>query len=68
MRCRVLNVQGNAFAASDNTTVTRTLELIREQHGLKALPVRKEAVDAVLAGLLVPKMLSANVKGESDAN
>jgi hypothetical protein len=66
----VLNIQGDALTLSNGTTrvvLNGTLELTRDQRGLKAALALKEAVDAIVASLQAQKDLPAKVKDEPDA-
>ncbi|MDR6412389.1 hypothetical protein [Paraburkholderia terricola] len=66
----VLNIQGDALTVSNGTTrvvVNGTLELTRDQRGLKAALALKDAVDAIVAALQAESQLPAKVKGEPDA-
>ncbi|RDK02115.1 hypothetical protein [Paraburkholderia lacunae] len=66
----VLNIQGDALTVSNGTTrvvVAGTLELTRDQRGLKAALALKEAVDAVVASLQAQQDLPVRVKDEPDA-
>lgn len=66
----VLNIQGDALTVSNGTTrvvVNGTLELTRDQRGLKAALVLKDAVDAIVAALQADSQLPAKVKDEPDA-
>ncbi|MGF6773440.1 hypothetical protein P3T18_005954 [Paraburkholderia sp. GAS199] len=66
----VLNIQGDALTVSNGTTrvvVAGTLELTRDQRGLKAALALKEAIDAVVATLQAQSNLPAKVKDEPDA-
>lgn len=66
----VLNIQGDALTISNGTTrvvVTGTLELTRDQRGLKAALALKETVDAIVAALQADAHLPARVKDEPDA-
>lgn len=66
----VLNIQGDALTVSNGTTrvvLSGTLELTRDQRGLKAALALKEAVDAVVAALQAQTNLPAKVKDEPDA-
>ncbi|PQV53829.1 hypothetical protein [Paraburkholderia sp. BL21I4N1] len=65
----VLNIQGDAFTVSNGTTrvvLNGTLELTRDQAGLKSVLALKEAVDAVAAALQAQANLPAKVKDEPD--
>jgi hypothetical protein len=66
----VLNIQGDALTLTNGTTrvtVDGTLELTRDQRGLKAALALKEAVDAVVAALQGEgTSLPAKVKDEPD--
>jgi hypothetical protein len=66
----VLNIQGDALTISNGTTrvvLNGTLELTRDQRGLKAALALKEAIDAVVAALQAQTGLPAKVKDEPDA-
>jgi hypothetical protein len=66
----VLNIQGDALTVSNGTTrvvLNGTLELTRDQRGLKAALALKEAVDAIVASLQAQSNLPAKVKDEPDA-
>jgi hypothetical protein len=66
----VLNIQGDALTLSNGTTrvvLNGTLELTRDQRGLKAALALKEAVDAIVASLQAQTNLPAKVKEEPDA-
>lgn len=66
----VLNIQGDALTLSNGTTrvvLNGTLELTRDQRGLKAALALKEAVDAIVASLQAEASLPAKVKDEQDA-
>lgn len=66
----VLNIQGDALTVSNGTTrvvLNGTLELTRDQRGLKAALALKEAIDAVVAALQAQADLPAKVKDEPDA-
>lgn len=66
----VLNIQGDALTVSNGTTrvvLNGTLELTRDQRGLKAALALKEAVDAIVASLQAQSNLPAKVKEEPDA-
>ncbi|AXE95304.1 hypothetical protein ACOCG7_00345 [Paraburkholderia sp. DD10] len=66
----VLNIQGDALTVSNGTTrvvVNGTLELTRDQRGLKAALALKDAVDAIVAALQADSQLPAKVKDEPDA-
>ncbi|RKF30708.1 hypothetical protein [Paraburkholderia fungorum] len=66
----VLNIQGDALTVSNGTTrvvLNGTLELTRDQRGLKAALALKEAIDAVVAALQAQTSLPAKVKDEPDA-
>ncbi|MFM0625112.1 hypothetical protein [Paraburkholderia xenovorans] len=66
----VLNIQGDALTVSNGTTrivLNGTLELTRDQRGLKAAMALKEAVDAIVASLQAQSNLPAKVKDEPDA-
>ena len=66
----VLNIQGDALTLSNGTTrvvLNGTLELTRDQRGLKAALALKEAVDAIVASLQAQKNLPAKVEDEPDA-
>lgn len=66
----VLNIQGDALTVSNGTTrvvLNGTLELTRDQRGLKAALALKEAIDAVVAALQAQTNLPAKVKDEPDA-
>ena len=66
----VLNIQGDALTVSNGTTrvvLSGTLELTRDQRGLKAALALKEAVDAIVASLQAQSDLPAKVKDEPDA-
>jgi hypothetical protein len=66
----VLNIQGDALTVSNGTTrvvLNGTLELTRDQRGLKAALALKEAVDAIVASLQAQTNLPAKVKEEPDA-
>ncbi|HYS67830.1 MAG TPA: hypothetical protein VEN30_28975 [Paraburkholderia sp.] len=66
----VLNIQGDALTVSNGTTrvvVNGTLELTKDQRGLKAALALKEAVDAIVAALQAENTLPAKVKDEPDA-
>jgi hypothetical protein len=66
----VLNIQGDALTLSNGTTrvvLNGTLELTRDQRGLKAALALKEAVDAIVASLQAQANLPAKVKDEPDA-
>jgi hypothetical protein len=65
----VLNVQGDALTLSNGTTrvvLNGTLELTRDQRGLKAALALKEALDAIVASLQAEPNLPAKVKDEPD--
>jgi hypothetical protein len=65
----VLNIQGDALTLSNGMTrvvLTGTLELTRDQRGLKAALALKEALDAVVASLQAQADLPAKVKDEPD--
>jgi hypothetical protein len=67
--CDVLNIQGDAFTLSNGTTrvvLNGTLELTRDQRGLKAALALKEALDAIVANLRAQADLPAKVKDEPD--
>ncbi|MDI7048084.1 hypothetical protein QMN58_31780 [Escherichia coli] len=54
----VLNIQGDALTVSNGTArvvLNGTLELTRDQRGLKAALALKEAIDAVVAALQRPR-------------
>ena len=66
----VLNIQGDALTVSNGTTrvvLNGTLELTRDQRGLKAALALKEALDAIVASLQAQTNLPAKVKDEPDA-
>jgi len=66
----VLNIHGDALTVSNGTTrvvVNGTLELTRDQRGLKAALALKDAVDAIVAALQADSQLPAKVKDEPDA-
>ncbi|USU18641.1 hypothetical protein [Paraburkholderia fungorum] len=66
----VLNIQGDALTVSNGTArvvLNGTLELTRDQRGLKAALTLKEAIDAVVAALQAQADLPAKVKDEPDA-
>jgi len=66
----VLNIQGDALTVSNGTTrvvLNGTLELTRDQRGLKAALALKEAVDSIVASLQAQTNLPAKVKEEPDA-
>jgi hypothetical protein len=66
----VLNIQGDALTVSNGTArvvLNGTLELTRDQRGLKAALALKEAIDAVVAALQAQADLPAKVKDEPDA-
>ena len=66
----VLNIQGDALTVSNGTArvvLNGTLELPRDQRGLKAALALKEAIDAVVAALQAQADLPAKVKDEPDA-
>ncbi|MBC8748328.1 hypothetical protein OKW43_001266 [Paraburkholderia sp. WC7.3g] len=66
----VLNIQGDALTLSNGTTrvvLNGTLELTRDQRGLKAALALKEALDAIVASLQAQQDLPAKVKDEPDA-
>ena len=66
----VLNIQGDALTLTNGTTrvvLNGTLELTRDQRGLKAALALKEAVDAIVASLQAQPDLPAKVKDEPDA-
>lgn len=66
----VLNIQGDALTVSNGTArvvVNGTLELTRDQRGLKAALALKDAVDAIVAALQADSQLPAKVKDEPDA-
>ncbi|KXU84779.1 hypothetical protein CI15_20955 [Paraburkholderia monticola] len=65
----VLNIQGDALTLSNGTTrvvLNGTLELTRDQRGLKAALALKEALDAIVANLQAQADLPAKVKDEPD--
>jgi len=65
----VLNIQGDALTLSNGTTrvvLNGTLELTRDQRGLKAALALKEALDAIVANLQAQAELPAKVKDEPD--
>lgn len=66
----VLSLQGDALTVSNGTTrviVAGTLELTRDQRGLKAALALKEALDAVVAALQADAHLPAKIRDEPDA-
>lgn len=66
----VLNIHGDALTLTNGETrvvLNGTLELTRDQRGLKAALALKEAVDAIVASLQAQKDLPAQVKDEPDA-
>jgi hypothetical protein len=66
----VLNIHCDALTVSNGTTrvvVNGTLELTRDQRGLKAALALKDAVDAIVAALQADSQLPAKVKDEPDA-
>jgi hypothetical protein len=66
----VLNIQGDALTVNNGTTrivLNGTLELTKDQRGLKAALALKEAVDAVVAALQSEgNALVAKVKEEPE--
>ncbi|MCC8402989.1 hypothetical protein LJ655_14030 [Paraburkholderia sp. MMS20-SJTN17] len=65
----VLNIQGDALTLSNGKTrvvLNGTLELTRDQRGLKAALALKEALDAIVANLQAQADLPAKVKDEPD--
>ncbi|WP_233804479.1 hypothetical protein [Paraburkholderia sp. HP33-1] len=63
----VLNIQGDALTLSNGTTrvvLNGTLELTRDQRGLKAALALKEALDAIVASLQAQADLPVKVKDE----
>ena len=65
----VLNIQGDALTLSNGTTrvvLNGTLELTRDQRGLKAALALKEALDSIVANLQAQADLPAKVKDEPD--
>jgi hypothetical protein len=65
----VLNIEGDALTLSNGTTrvvLNGTLELTRDQRGLKAALALKEALDAIVANLQAQADLPAKVKDEPD--
>lgn len=66
----VLNIQGDALTLSNGTTrivLNGTLELTRDQRGLKAALALKEALDAIVESLQAQADLPSKVKNEPDA-
>jgi hypothetical protein len=66
----VLNLQCDALTFSNGTArvvLNGTLELTRDQHGLKTALALNEAVDAIVAGLQAQADLRAKMKNEPDA-
>jgi hypothetical protein len=65
----VLNIEGDALTLSNGTTrvvLNGTLELTRDQRGLKAALALKQALDAIVANLQAQADLPAKVKDEPD--
>ena len=65
----VLNIQGDALTLSNGTTrvvLNGTLDLTRDQRGLKTALALKEALDAIVATLQAQTDLPAKVKDEPD--
>ena len=66
----VLNIQGDALSVTNGTTrvvISGTLELSRDQRGLKAALALKQALDSVVAALQAQADLPERIKGEPDA-
>ena len=66
----VVNIQGDALSVSNGTTrvtVTGTLELTKDQRGLKAALALKQAVDSVVEALQSQAGLPARIEDEPDA-
>ena len=65
----VLNIDGDALTLSNGTTrivLNGTLELTRDQRGLKAALALKGALDAIVANLQAQADLPAKVNDEPD--
>lgn len=66
----VLNIQGDALTVSNGTTrvtLNGTLTLTRDQRGLKAALVLKQALDSIVGALQAQADLPERVKDEPDA-
>ncbi|SDI61969.1 hypothetical protein [Paraburkholderia phenazinium] len=66
----VLNIQGDALTLSNGATritLTGTLELTKDQRGLKAALALKEALDAIVGTLRAQANLPERIKDEPDA-
>lgn len=66
----VLNIQGDALSVANGTTrvvISGTLELTRDQRGLKAALALKQALDSVVAALQAQADLPERIKDEPDA-
>lgn len=66
----VLNIQGDALTVSNGTTrvtLNGTLALTRDQRGLKAALVLKQALDSIVGALQAQADLPERVKDEPDA-
>ncbi|WP_144113009.1 hypothetical protein [Paraburkholderia sp. BCC1886] len=66
----VLNIQGDALSVTNGSSrivLNGSLELTKDQRGLKAALALKQAVDAIVATLQADGNLPAKVKDEPDA-
>ncbi|GAB2896557.1 hypothetical protein GCM10027093_35350 [Paraburkholderia jirisanensis] len=66
----VLNIQGDALSVTNGTTrvvISGTLELTRDQRGLKAALALKQSLDSVVAALQAQADLPERIKDEPDA-
>lgn len=66
----VLSIQGDALSVTNGSSrivLNGSLELTKDQRGLKAALALKQAVDAIVATLQADGNLPAKVKDEPDA-
>jgi hypothetical protein len=66
----VLSIQGDALTLSNGTTrvtLTGTLELTKDQRGLKAALALKQALDSIVGTLQAQANLPERIKDEPDA-
>ena len=66
----VLNIQGDALSVTNGTTrivISGTLELTRDQRGLRAALALKQSLDSVVAALQAQADLPERIKDEPDA-
>ncbi|WP_118184213.1 hypothetical protein [Paraburkholderia phosphatilytica] len=66
----VLNIQGDDFTVTNGTTrvtLSGSLDIARDQRGLKAALTLKAAVDSIVAALQREAALPARLKDEPDA-